>query len=239
MPRLTISALIAFTFGWLVYLTHGDHSTWQQCSAAKAGAATGVSLAATSLMMIWSSLFGKLSVCREVVERLGIEGSERVLDVGCGSGLFLIECAKRLPTGVSIGVYAWVSRDQYGVTPERTVENAQREQVTQRIELITADARQLPLDTASIDIVVSNLLLHNLPGTAARREAILEWTRVLRPNGKLAIFDLAHVGEYERELAGAGFIDVQRIGRRVLFLPTAGGVIARKPLNAGNSKSAQ
>src|SRR5262245_58844375 len=39
------------------------------------------------LLMIWSSRCGKLRARDRLLDRLGLTGQERVLDVGCGRGL--------------------------------------------------------------------------------------------------------------------------------------------------------
>ena len=41
---------------------------------------------------------------RRVLERLPLEGHERVLDLGCGSGKITAEIARRVPAGHVVGV---------------------------------------------------------------------------------------------------------------------------------------
>ena len=55
-------------------------------------------------LMVWSSRVGKRRVVRRMLDALGLRGDERLLDVGCGRGLVLIEAAKRLPEGRAVGV---------------------------------------------------------------------------------------------------------------------------------------
>ena len=50
-------------------------------------------------VMLRSSLVGKRRVCDRLVAALELSGDEQVLDAGCGRGLALIACAKRLASG--------------------------------------------------------------------------------------------------------------------------------------------
>jgi cyclopropane fatty-acyl-phospholipid synthase-like methyltransferase len=61
--------------------------------------------------MLYSSRVGKLRMRGLVIDALGLRGNERVLDVGCGRGLLLIEAAKRLPEGEAVGLDLWSTRD--------------------------------------------------------------------------------------------------------------------------------
>jgi cyclopropane fatty-acyl-phospholipid synthase-like methyltransferase len=60
------------------------------------------------------------------------EGDESVLHVGCGNGLIVIGCAKRLKAGRSFGIHIWKSGDQAGNSREATLRNANLEGVIDR-----------------------------------------------------------------------------------------------------------
>jgi hypothetical protein len=47
-------------------------------------------------IMVWSSRVAKLQLRDRLLDSLGLNGDEKVLDVGCGRGLMLIGAAKRL-----------------------------------------------------------------------------------------------------------------------------------------------
>jgi ubiquinone/menaquinone biosynthesis C-methylase UbiE len=64
-------------------------------------------------------------------------------------------------------------------------------------------------------VVVSSLAIHNLATAADRALTVSENARVLKAGGRVAILDIAHVGEYARVLHDNGcIID------RVAFVPT-------------------
>jgi arsenite methyltransferase len=153
---------------------------------------------------------GKFAVWAELLDRLALNGDERLLDVGCGRGAVLLMAAQRLPRGRAIGVDVWSAADQSGNAEEVTRRNAALEGVTERIELHTADMRQLPFDDGSFDVVVSSLAIHNVPGTGERAKALREAARVLKPGGKLAIADIRHTRVYARELEASGLKITER-----------------------------
>jgi arsenite methyltransferase len=150
---------------------------------ASMGLAVGLGCGAMALYMTWSSKFGKLSERERLLDRLGLKGTERVLDVGCGRGLMLIGAAKRLTTGTAVGVDIWQAEDLSGNRAEATLENARREGVESRTRVETADMRTLPFPDASFDVIVSKAAIHNLYSRADRAKALGEISRVLAPAG--------------------------------------------------------
>ncbi|MFB7158250.1 class I SAM-dependent methyltransferase [Lysinibacillus sp. NPDC056232] len=64
------------------------------------------------------------------------------------------------------------------------------------IDIVDADARELPFSDGSFNVVVSNFVVHNIKSEEGRRKAILEMWRVLSPNGRLVISDFSKTAEY-------------------------------------------
>jgi ubiquinone/menaquinone biosynthesis C-methylase UbiE len=124
----------------------------------------------------------------------------------------LIAAARRVPRGRATGVDIWQAEDLSGNRPEATLENARREGVADRVEVKTADMRQLPFPDGTFDVVVSNVAVHNLYRAEDRRQAVAEIARVLKPGGRVLISDIRHQGEYADELAKRGYADVHRDG---------------------------
>ncbi len=88
--------------------------------------------------------------------------------------------------------------------------DALAEGVADRVELHTADMTQLPFEQSSFDYVFSNVAMHNVKGHVARRKAIAEAVRVLRPDGRLMIADIVVTREYLAHCAALGMIDITR-----------------------------
>jgi SAM-dependent methyltransferase len=180
-------------------------------------------------VMIWGSKVGKLRLRDRVLDSLHLRGDETVLDVGCGRGLMLIGAAKRLTTGKAVGVDIWQRVDQSGNRPEATWENARIEGVAGRIEVQSADARQLPFADGSFDVVVSSWALHNIYNAEERAKAL----RVLRPGGRLTIVDIEHTRDYAELLRESGLTDVSRSRPNFLFIIPTHVVTGQKPGPSG------
>jgi ubiquinone/menaquinone biosynthesis C-methylase UbiE len=161
---------------------------------------------------LYASCRGKFVVWDELLQALNLKGDERILDIGCGRGAVLLLAARHLSTGRAVGVDLWRHRDQSGNAARRTLDNAAKEGVADRVELHTGDMTALTFQDNSFDLVVSNIAIHNVKG-AGRQRAIGEAVRVLRPGGRLMIADISRTGEYFAQLKELGMNDV---GRRTL-----------------------
>jgi ubiquinone/menaquinone biosynthesis C-methylase UbiE len=153
---------------------------------------------------------GKFMVWSDLLDRLGLRGNERILDMGCGRGAVLLMAAQRLATGTATGVDLWRRADQSGNSIDATRRNALVEGVADRVRLCTGDMTALPLDDKAFDVVVSSLAIHNISGRARRDAAITEAVRVLRPGGRLVIADIRSTQAYEALLVRLGMRDVAR-----------------------------
>jgi arsenite methyltransferase len=105
-----------------------------------------------------------------------------VVDIGCGAGMDLLLAARSVgPRGRAIGVdmtEAMAARARAGA------ESAGLDNVEVRI----GDAMALPLDDASVDVVISNGVLNLTPDKSV---AYREVFRVLRPGGRFLYADIA------------------------------------------------
>jgi len=174
--------------------------------------------AAMSAFYIYTTRSGKFHVWDRVLDDLRLRGDETVLDLGCGRGAVLLAAAKRLPRGRAIGVDIWQA-DQTDNSQQATLANAALENVADRIELHTADMTELPLADDSVDVIVSNLAIHNIPTRDGRRAALDHAVRVLRPGGRLAIADLWETRQHAARLRQLGWRNVRRrnLGWRMWF----------------------
>jgi ubiquinone/menaquinone biosynthesis C-methylase UbiE len=116
-----------------------------------------------------------------------------VLDVGCGTGTFASQLAEADP-----------SVQVLGVDGDENVLARAREKVTrfgERVQFSKSMANALPIEDASVDLVIASLLLHHL-SPAAKLEALREARRVLSPAGRLVIADW---GQPQDPLTRTGF----------------------------------
>ncbi len=175
----------------------------------------GLGCGVMAVWMIWSSKFGKVREREAYLDLLEWRGDERVLDVGCGRGLFLIGAARRLSTGRAVGIDIWQAEDLSGNQPAAPLHNARIEGVAERVEVQTADARKLPFEDASFDVVLSSAALHNIYDAGERETAVREIARVLKIGGRVLIVDVRHLGQYARTLRDAGFDGEREAARSV------------------------
>ena len=180
-------------------------------------------------VMLWGSKVGKLRLRDKILNSIPWRGDERVLDVGCGHGLMLLGAAKRLTSGRAIGIDIWSQEDQDSNSADATMENARREGVDDRVELLNADARTIPFPPGSFYVVISSFAIHNIYDRIQRDQAIREIARVLKPGGLLAITDIRRVTEYEQVLRELGWSDIQCHGPYFLFVIPTRMLRATKP----------
>ena len=180
-----------------------------------------------AMVMLWSSLVGKMRVRDRLVAALALSGQECVLDAGCGRGLALIACAKKLIGGRAVGVDLWAAKDLSNNNPKATLANAAAEGVADRVEVETGDITRLPFPDASFDAVVSITTIYNIPSRDLRDQALNELMRVLKPGGRIAIFDILHTSRYAEVLQRAGMA-VRDIGHDRLWLLSGRSLLAQK-----------
>jgi arsenite methyltransferase len=114
-----------------------------------------------------------------VRKSLDAKPGERILDVGCGPGFYLAEILEDVGTsGSTVGIDP--SRDMLAVA-ERRVEGLGT------VDLYEADAISLPLDDSDFDGAISVQVLEYVDDVT---RALSEMHRVLRPGGRIVVWDV-------------------------------------------------
>jgi trans-aconitate 2-methyltransferase len=110
---------------------------------------------------------------RVVLDRLPLEGDERVLDAGCGTGRVTAMLLERLPRGRVVALDG---------SPSMIEEARRRFAGDQRVDFVTADlAEPLPLG-APVDAILSTATFHWITDHGALFRNL---AAVLRPGGRL------------------------------------------------------
>lgn len=166
-----------------------------------------------------------------------------ILEVATGTGAQLVELARRNPQGHTVGVE--VAAGMLSKTRRRLAARG-----LDAVEVLDADARQLPFTDESFGLIANSYMLDLLPRDEIPR-VLAEFRRLLRPGGRLVMSNMT-LGErrahrvwdalYARGivltancrgvlaapvLAELGFTDIEREYASQLGFPTE-IVIARK-----------
>jgi hypothetical protein len=103
--KSTVTAGLVFAlFGAIIWYMNRALTPARAVAMLGVLGAIGIAYLMVAAVMVWSSRVGKLRVRDRVLSSLEFRGDEKVLDVGCGRGLFLIGAARRLTSGRGIGV---------------------------------------------------------------------------------------------------------------------------------------
>jgi SAM-dependent methyltransferase len=123
-----------------------------------------------------------------VLSNLDWNEAGQILDIGCGSGSLTIELAKKNKATKVVGIDHWGKQWEY--SKKICEKNAEFEGVAEQVTFQKADAVALPFDDDTMDVVLSNLVFHEVGGVRDKKELVREALRVVKKGGRFVLQDL-------------------------------------------------
>ncbi|HEU4510680.1 MAG TPA: class I SAM-dependent methyltransferase [Pyrinomonadaceae bacterium] len=182
---------------------------------------------------------------QELISHAKIEAHQHILDIGCGTGTFVVLLKRQYPQARVVGL------DPDPKALRRAKSKIRRAGVSVQLDEGFSDA--LPYEAAVFDHVFSSFMFHHLAG-AERDDTMREVARVLKPGGSFHLFDFvadhAPRGFFERlihshahlqdnsteqilaELNHAGFTNASRVKQDNMFFGLLRTAYYRATLNS-------
>jgi ubiquinone/menaquinone biosynthesis C-methylase UbiE len=140
----------------------------------------------------------RIKFARNIVKNLELSGSETILEVGSGRGLYAIEIAKLLKTGRVTAIDVWEppkSMNFYyhklsqptGNTIYNAKRNAEIEGVDKKIDFINMNGNSMKFESRSFDIVLGAFVVGHQGMYGLNM--LKEMNRVLKPGGRIVLID--------------------------------------------------
>ena len=129
-----------------------------------------------------------------LIEQAGIQAGHRVLDLGCGTGTLAIMVKQAIPTADVVGLDA--DPQMLSVAKSKSMRENTPVQFDQGMTV------NLPYPDASIDRVLSSLMIHHLK-TPDKEITAREVYRVLKPGGQLHVIDFGKPRTFYGKILGS------------------------------------
>ncbi len=126
---------------------------------------------------------GYLSAVGSIIDAADIQPGERVLEVGCGTGVLCRWVARKMERQNPV---AGVDVNRYFL--REAAEIARREGMGDLVEFHEGSAEELPFDDNSMDVVFSSTVIQRVNADRMLPELV----RVAKPGGRIAVLGHAH-----------------------------------------------
>jgi ubiquinone/menaquinone biosynthesis C-methylase UbiE len=120
----------------------------------------------------------------ELVEKLGINPGDVVMDFGCGPGFFAVELAKKAERVVAVDLSPAMLKKAQSKAVKAGVKN---------IEFLQSDGKNIQVEDDSVDLILLVTVYHEV---GESRTVLTEFFRILKPTGKLVIVEVVKKGTF-------------------------------------------
>lgn len=117
----------------------------------------------------------------DYLDKLNLESASRILDIGCGTGVVSRALANHPDVSAEL-----IGSDYSPALIEVAQQRAEELKLTDKLEFHVGDIHKLDYEDNSFDVVVAHAVFSHI---SKPEQAMRELERVIKPGGKIAIFD--------------------------------------------------
>jgi len=136
----------------------------------------------------WESEQYVSSICEEIYKKIGISKNDRVLELGCGSGVLGNWIKKRCDYYVGIDI-SFKMLDFFLKTDS-----------DQKTNLLQGNTDSIPLSNHTFDVIILNGVTMYFPDDITLEKTLQEMKRISKPNGIIFIGENISLSSYPWEL---------------------------------------
>jgi ubiquinone/menaquinone biosynthesis C-methylase UbiE len=127
------------------------------------------------LLAKWTTCGKGKAFLNRIIRLTELNGNEKILDVGCGTGILACEIAKKFKDVSIFGID--ISENLINLANRKINENGYN------IDFRVGSVLELPYKQNTFDVVLTSIMFHQLD-VGEKRKAVDEIYRVLKPDGR-------------------------------------------------------
>jgi len=206
---LATSAGILAGTGYYIRQIEQDRILRAKVSVPRVSFVGGLCLLSICGCQFWYSCVAKPYVYKTILDQMKLAGTEQILDIGCGRGLFSLMSAQRLikashpnkPIGRILAEDIWT--DSPTIVRRNALKNGFRDLITPGLN----DVTDLIHKDNTFDVVIASMVLDVFQLQQERAQIVREMLRVLKPGGTLILWDPKVTHLIHTEFASIGDVE--------------------------------
>ena len=184
-----------------MYFEHAEQNNRTQRSLKTKGRTLDYAASIYDPIMNIVTLGRAKSARAEAIDVLDFKTTDKILDLGCGTGVMTLQIAKHLKgPGEIIGIDA--ARNMIKVANR----NLKKSSLEETCSFMAALAEDLPFEDESFDYCFSSMFYHHLP-LELKKISLKESYRILKPGGVFVVIDIDKPGNiFTKIFTLAGYV---------------------------------